>query len=101
MIEKFIKNKENLTNSVVEFFSKPEFWKVTIGNAPKYFVHIKNGNVHNFGLSKFCAFNDITVENYISKHRYETNGGTTQKHIVKISTQNWIKRTEINNVIRE
>ena len=71
--------------STLEFFSKPEFWKATTGNAPKYFVHIQNGEKHSFGLSKFCAFKDISVEEYISTCRYKTNGGTTQKYIAKLT----------------
>lgn len=98
---KFIDNEIELAESIVEFFEKPEFWRATIGNAPKYFVHIKNGNQHSFGLSKFCAFKNIEVEEYISEYRYKTNGGNTQKHISKITRKNWIPRKKIENEIRE
>ena len=100
MNNNFIESENDLKNSVVEFFSKSEYWKVTIGNAPRYFVHIKNGETHSFGLSKFCAFKDISVEDYIAEYRYTTNGGNTQKKIVKITNQKWISRENINNEIR-
>jgi hypothetical protein len=100
MNNNFIESENDLKDSVVEFFSKSEYWKVTIGNAPRYFVHIKNGETHSFGLSKFCAFKDISVEDYIAKYRYTTNGGNTQKKIVKITNQKWISRQNINNEIR-
>lgn len=98
---KFVDNEKELAQSIVEFFSKPEFWKATIGNAPKYFVHIQNGKQHSFGLSKFCAFKNITVEEYISSYRYKTNGGNTQKHIAKLTKKSWVSRKQIDIKIRE
>ncbi|MBN8696953.1 MAG: DUF3883 domain-containing protein [Bacteroidetes bacterium] len=98
---KFIENELELIQSVVEFFDKPEFWKATIGNAPRYFVHIKNKNQHYFGLSKFCAFKNITVEEYITNYRYKTNGGNTQKHIAKTVGRGWISRQKIDSEVRK
>lgn len=96
----FVDSILELINSTNEFFSKPEFWKATIGNAPRYFVHIQNSNRHYFGLSKFCAFQSITVEEYISTYRYKANGGNTQKHISKLTGKNWIPRNKVDNSIR-
>ncbi len=98
---KLVDNEEELALSTFEFSGKHEFWKATIGNAPKYFVHIQNGDKHTFGLSKFCAFKDITVEKYISSYRYKTNGGNTQKHISKLTGKDWIPRIRIDSEIRE
>jgi hypothetical protein len=44
--------------------------------------------MHTFGLSKFCAFKNITFEEYIAGHRRRTGGGTTQKHIAWLTGQN-------------
>lgn len=97
---RFINSIDELINSTYEFFSKPEFWKATIGNAPRYFIHfISNGN-HFFGLSKFCAFNNISVEEYISIYRYQTDGGKTQKHLSKITQQKWISINEVNEDLK-
>lgn len=98
---KLVDNEKELAQSTVEFFGKPEFWKATIGNAPKYFVHIQIGQQHSFGLSKFCAFKDITVEEYLVNYRYKTNGGNTQKHIAKLTGKNWIPRKKIDSKIRD
>ncbi|OEJ98625.1 hypothetical protein A8C32_05350 [Flavivirga aquatica] len=98
---KFVDNEKELAESTIEFFSKHEFWKATIGNAPKYFVHIQNGKNHIFGLSKFCAFKNITIEEYISSYRYKTNGGNTQKHIARITGKDWVPRNKVNSEIRE
>lgn len=97
---KFIDNKRELAQSIIEFFNKPEFWKATIGNAPRYFVHFENGDKHVFGLSKFCAFRNITVEQYISSLRYKTNGGITQKHIANLTKEDWVPRSKINKDVR-
>jgi hypothetical protein len=98
---KFVDDEKELAESTLEFFSKPEFWKATIGNAPKYFVHTQSGKNHIFGLSKFCAFKDITVDEYISSYRYKTNGGNTQKHIARITKKDWIPRNKISSELRE
>lgn len=98
---KFVDSEQELAQSTIEFFDKPEFWRASLGSAPKYFVHIQNGQKHSFGLSKFCAFKNITVEEYISTYRYKTNGGDTQKHIAKLTQKNWIPRRIINRKIRE
>lgn len=97
----FIDDVSELAHTVDIFFEKPEFWRATVGNAPKYFVHIQNGPNHSFGLSKFCAFKDISVEEYISTYRYLTNGGNTQKHIAKTLGKKWIPRKNIKKEIQQ
>lgn len=96
---KFVDNEKELAQSTFEFFGKQEFWKAAIGNAPKYFVHIQNGKQHIFGLSKFCAFKNITVEEYISSYRYKTTGGNTQKHIAKLTGKSWVPIKKIDSEI--
>ncbi|MES2382165.1 MAG: hypothetical protein V4538_14055 [Bacteroidota bacterium] len=98
---KFVNNELELAQSVIEFFAKPKSWKKTTGNAPRYFVHIQNGGQHSFGLSKFCAFKNITVEEYLYNYRHKTNGGNTQKHIAKLTRKDWIPRKKIDYEIRK
>lgn len=98
---RFVETKLDILKSVVEFSEKPEYWRAIIGNAAKYFVHIQIGRRHIFGLSKFCAFKNITVEEYISNFRYKTNGGTTQQYLVKLVAESWMPRKEINVEIRK
>lgn len=68
----------------------PEYWRAAIGNSPKYFVHVAEGNESLFGLSKFCAFENISLQDYVAIHRRRTGGGTTQKVIAKLCQQQWI-----------
>jgi hypothetical protein len=98
---RFVNNINELTDSTLEFYDKPEFWKATLGSGPKYFVHVKNKEKDTFGLSKFCAFKNITVEEYLKTYRYLTHGGTTQKHISWLTGQDWKPRNKIRNDIRE
>ncbi|CAM4289259.1 DUF3883 domain-containing protein [Zobellia nedashkovskayae] len=98
---KFVDDEKELVKSTIEFFNKPEFWKIAVGKSPKYFVHVKQGKKHNFGLSKFCAFKDITVEEYISIYRGKIGGNPAQKHIVNIIKQDWTPRVKISSEIRE
>lgn len=95
----FVKTIDELINSAEEFYFKPEFWKAVLGSSPKYFIHYTlNGN-DVFGLSKFCAFKNIKVENYLKEYRYMTGGGTTQKHISKLTGKKWKMITEVDKKI--
>lgn len=38
---KFVDSEQELAQSTIEFFDKPEFWRASLGSAPKYFVHIQ------------------------------------------------------------
>lgn len=98
---KFIDTIDELIDSTLEFHDKPEFWKAVLGSSPKYFVHVKNNVTNAFGLSKFCAFKNISIEDYLKTYRYKTDGGTTQKHIAWLTGQDWTPRTKIDNDIRE
>jgi hypothetical protein len=98
---KFVDTIDELTYSTLEFYDKPEFWKAALGSAPKYFVHFQNNEKHIFGLSKFCAFKNITVEDYLTDYRHKTDGGTTQKHIAWLTAKGWIPRNKIDNDIRQ
>src|SRR5690606_32392244 len=100
MKNNFVNSQNQLASSVLEFFEKPEFWKATIGNAPRYFVHLQIDKQHYFGLSKFCAFRNITVEEYITTYRYQTDGGKTQKHIARLTDKDWIPRVDIEEEIQ-
>jgi len=86
----FIKNTKELADSVQAFMDSPEYWRDAIGSNPKYFVHLHGDNKALFGLSKFCAFRDISLEDYVVELRSTTGGGATQKHIKKICDTEWI-----------
>lgn len=87
---RFIETIDNLKSSVIEFSTKPELWRNAVGPAPVYFVHLEHKGSHLFGLSKFCAFKDISIESYIYDKRHKTHGGTTQKHISKLTGLEWL-----------
>lgn len=84
---KFVDTVDELADSTLEFNDKPEFWKAALGSGPRYFVHVVDNGTHAFGLSKFCAFKNIAVEDYLNIYRYKTDGGTTQKHIAWVTGQ--------------
>jgi hypothetical protein len=88
---KFVDNTTELASSTLEFFYTPWLWRQTVGNAPKYFVHMKINGRHLFGLSEFCAFKKITVQRYIQTHRYKIDGGTTRHHIAWLTNSTWTK----------
>lgn len=87
---KFIESEEELLRNVIELNMHELQWREVVGNAPKYFVHAKIESEDKFGLSKFCAFKDITVESYLTKYRYEIGGGTTQNHIKYVTGKDWV-----------
>jgi len=97
----FSKNNNDIINSAIEFYNKPEYYREMLRSSPKYFIHYKVDNVHIFGMSKFCAFKNISVEEYISEYRYLTMGGITQKYISKITGLNWIGRDRVDNNVRK
>lgn len=97
---RFVTSIDDLINSVSEFYSKPQYWRAVVSQAPKYFLHIRNNGVDQFALSKFCAFKNALVEDYIGSNRYETNGTVTQKHIKRITNQDWLHRDNIDQETR-
>ncbi|NML24031.1 DUF3883 domain-containing protein [Pseudoflavitalea sp. G-6-1-2] len=97
----FVDNIDELISSTLEFYGKPEFWKAAIGNGPRYFVHVKVNGIDVFGLSKFCAFKNIIVEDYLRSFRYKTDGGTTQKHIAWLTGVEWSPIEVIKKDVRK
>lgn len=85
----FVTNTVELADSVRAFMDAPEYWRDAIGNHPKYFVHVEGSTEQLFGLSKFCAFRDISLEDYITGLRRTTGGGTTQKHLSRVCGKEW------------
>ncbi len=97
---KFVDNITELINSVVEFYETPEFWRAAVGRNPKYFVCIQNDRHYLFGLSKFCAFKNISVQDYLTTYRKKVSGGTTQQHITLTTNQNWIERAQLSSDLK-
>lgn len=99
---KFVENVDELKESVHRFMKgTPLDWKKAVGPHPKYFVHYQDGGDHNFGLSKFCAFKNITLSEYLSNRRYGANGTKTQRYISQLSGQSWMPLQECNIAIRQ
>jgi hypothetical protein len=98
--ELYVREPQDLYNSVMEFNEKPEFWKAATGNAPKYFLHIEENGNHYFGLSKFCVLKNISVEVYISTYRYQTDGNNARLIIQNRFKKDWIPRSRINRNIK-
>lgn len=82
---------EDLASSVRAFANgDPEQQREALGNAPIYFVHLRDRDADKFGLSKFCAFADVPLADYREKEIYnEKNGNQTQKHIVALTGLSW------------
>jgi len=97
----FIKSESDLIQSVVNYNNSPEFIRSSLGGYPKYFVHTVIEGKHYFGLSKFCAFNEIKLLDYISGVRHDTNGGTTQKYIPRVCKKEWIPYHQVSPTIRK
>lgn len=97
----FVTNERSLIQSVINYNNSPEFIRSSLGGYPKYFLHIVIDNKHYFGLSKFCAFNKITLLDYIDEYRYSTNGGTTQKYIARLCQKQWIPYNEVKTLVRK
>lgn len=85
----FVESIADLIESVRHFMEVPEHWRNAVGARPKYFVHYQEGEKYYFGLSKFCAFKDIDLDDYVARLRYTTDGATTQRHISEITGQVW------------
>jgi len=96
----FIQSPNDLLKSLFEFNSKPEFYREVLSSSPKYFVHSVVRGRHIFGLSKFCVFKDIAVEEYVSEFRYKTNGGTAQNYISRKTNSSWVARSKVNTDVR-
>lgn len=85
----FVTTPAELADSVRAFMDAPEYWRDAIGSHPKYFVHVEGSTEQLFGLSKFCAFRDISLEDYVTGARSTTGGGITQKLISRVCGKDW------------
>jgi len=98
-------DKEDLEDLLknVKVFNKPEQKEQLRGKATyfrKYFVHIKIDSKDEFGLSKFCAHKNMSVEEYIKADRKKLHDGTKAKECIEdIAKENWIPLKEITNEI--
>jgi hypothetical protein len=97
---KFVDDKDEVVNSVLEFNKEANYYRELVGNNPHYFLHLEKGGRHFFGLSKFCAFKNITIAAYIREFRYATDGGKTQNHLRKIISQDWIEYSNSSEIIK-
>lgn len=90
----FVDEETQLIDSVRTFMAKPEFWRDAVGSSPKFFLHLREGDSDLFGLSKFCAFRDLDLADYVAGVRRETDGGTTQQHISRTCGRDWVPLPE-------
>lgn len=95
-----IESPADLAASVRAFMDAPEYWRDAVGSHPKYFVHLQTKNGSAFGLSKFCAFRDISLEDYVVTHRHTRGGGQTQKHIRKVCGTDWTPLHKVPRKLR-
>jgi hypothetical protein len=93
---KYITNADEAYNSVTEFFDKPEFWRVVLSSSPKYFLHFYENGKHYFGLSKFCVFKNITVEDYIAGLRDSTDGGIAKSVLSNRLNEKWVPINQVS-----
>ena len=86
----FCQNSSELENSLTAFFEADRsLRRSAVGNNPHYFVHQLKDGKHLFGLSKFCAFQDITLTKYLGHFNKIVTGGKTRKHIASLTGQSW------------
>ena len=85
----FVTTRVEIADSVRAFMDAPEYWRDAIGSHPKYFVHVESSTEQLFGLSKFCAFRDTSLEDYVTGVRNTIDGGTTQKLISRVCGNDW------------
>ncbi len=97
----FCQSIEQLLQSLHEFAGAKDHHRTLVGNAPKYFVHQRVGSLHLFGLSKFCAFQNITIASYLGHYRKRVNGGITQDHIKRLTGQLWRPYSKVGLEIQE
>ncbi len=95
----FIQSIDDLVESLLKFQNDPSSWRQILGNNPIYFVHFFNEEKRFFGLSKFCALKSISVNDYLSGYRSETNGTITKNHIAAILDKPWTPRSEMDKEI--
>ena len=96
----FISQTPDLLRSVTSFMQAPALWRDAVGNHPKYFVHHVGDHGHEFGLSKYCAFKDIILTQYVDDLRDTTHGSKTRRKIEKVSGSRFVPLTEVNEETR-
>jgi hypothetical protein len=101
MRNNYVNDEADLFNSIIEFHNKPEHWRTLLGSSPKYFLNYEDNGDHYFGISKFCAFKDISVEDYIKIYKNKTGGGTTQNVIRNRIEKEWIPRDKVSSKVRD
>lgn len=95
----FVKSIDELVEAIIKFQSNPSVWREVVGNNPIYFVHLFSDGKHLFGLSKFCALKDLSLDDYIAGGRKMTNGTKTQEHIASILAKSWTPRSDMDKAI--
>lgn len=102
MEELFVKNLDELTNSIVEFNkAAPELMRKSLGGRPECFVHVKTDGKDYFGLAKFCAFRNTSVKEYLIGDGRRSLGKRARRHIERITEIRWVKKTEANEELRK
>jgi hypothetical protein len=96
----FCKNNEELYNNVLRFYAATDLQRNVLGNPPVYFVHVRLGNKDLFSLSKFTAFQNMTVEGYVLGDRGKADGGKTQRHISWITQKKWCPFDKISDSLK-
>ena len=97
----YIRTHQELYDSVVEFYESAEDWRKVVGNAPRYFVHIKKNRNHYFAMSKFCVLKDITTQEYLDIYRNRTEGNRSQLIISNRLQEEWVSHAVIKPTIRK
>ena len=96
----FVTNQAQVATSVQAFMDAPEYWRDAVSSRPKFFVHVEGPEGPLFGLSKFCAFSAISLEDYVVKWRRTANGTTTRKRIAKICGKPWVPIRSVPRKLR-
>lgn len=97
-----VANLDELIGAVATFdaASKSEQLDV-MGNHPKFFVHVQTGRKHLFGLSKFVAFNEISVDDYCEEMWTWTSGTPARNHIETLTGRTWISLAKVAHPLRD
>lgn len=78
---------QEIKDQVKRFKAAPKYWKDACGKNPVYFVCLRTGKEYKFGLSKFCAMRNITLQQYVEgQKRNNARGGYATKERIKYVT---------------
>ena len=98
------KDLEGLLRNVIELNKDKTQLREVAGNASRYFIHIEKGSENEFGFSKFCVIEDITVESYIQNKDKLIDGTAARKRIEKITKKeekDWISFKKLAENVQE